>query len=113
MSPSLPKQIALLLSKLSSSRGIRGIVYMPFRKYLKAIDQPLLGMGPSGLDANGGTFVASLVSLERTTEASACSSGRGVGWVICGEKPRKIMENMSVCEQNASSHGAMSQNLGS
>ena len=80
---------------------------MPFRKYLNATDQPLLGTGPAGLDANGGTFVASPRPLEGPTEASACSSGRDVSWVICGEKSRKIMENMSACGQNASSPGAI------
>ena len=74
MSPSFPGQITSLLSRLSSSCGIPGIMYMAFGEYLNAIGQPLLGMGPAQLDANGGTFVASLVPLERTTEASACSS---------------------------------------
>jgi hypothetical protein len=33
----------------------------------------------------------------------------GISSVMCGEKPRKIMQNISACEQNAASHGAMSQ----
>ena len=56
MSPSLARQIASPLSKLSSSCGILGIMYMAFRKYLNATSQPILGMGPARLDANGGTF---------------------------------------------------------
>jgi|ERR1700723_1308500 hypothetical protein len=75
MSPGLPSQIALPLSRLFSSCGIPEIVYLAFRKWFKVIGQPPLNMGPTGLDANGGAFVASFVPHERAAKASAWSAG--------------------------------------
>jgi hypothetical protein len=75
MSPGLPLQIALPLSSVFASCGIPEIVYMAFRKWLKVIGQTLLNMGPTGLDAIGGAFVASFVPHERAAKASACSVG--------------------------------------
>src|ERR1700677_1266067 len=73
------------LSRLWSSCGIPGIVYMAFRKHFNAISQSLLKMGPTALDAHRGSFVASLVPLERARKALACSSARGIRSAICVE----------------------------
>src|SRR5580698_5644178 len=92
MGPGPPRQIASLFSKLSSSCGIPEIVYLACRKCFQVISQPFLNVGPTALDANGGTFVASLVPHERAAKASACSRWARYQFGSLRRRPRKRSE---------------------